>query len=435
MPQTITEKIIAAHSDQPDARAGDRVVIRPDLIIMSERTGFTSMRTLEEMGIDRLHDPSRVVVVVDHTVQGAATAAPIVEGNRRLRAWAAAQGIGRFYDAGKGGLRHQVVVENGHVGPGMLCVTDEPNLDNMGALGAFAYCHGKYVWEPLATGELEIRVPETLRVWLTGQLGVGLSTWDLGARIRRDLGGYGGVGKVIEFQVIKKLVEFDGPGLASLNIDWRMDLLAMYPVGMGIMNPDPLALEWTRAHGGPEVAVVRSDPDAAFEASFEYDLSSLEPQVSPPPSERTTVALDEVGTVAINQAVVGSCDNGRLEDLRAVAAILRGRQVHPSVRMFISPITQKVYAQAAREGLLEIFSEAGAMVVTSGCGTCWGYVGQLADGEVCVSTTQHNYPGRMGSSQAAIYLANPYTVAASAVEGRVTDPRPYLSSSSLGQLI
>src|SRR5207245_2588235 len=150
-------------------------------------------------------------------------------------------------------------------------VTDEQNLDNMGALGALAVWHGKYVWELLAAGELEVRVPETLRCLLNGTLRPGVSTWDLGARIRHDLGGFGGIGKVVDFMVIRKIIEFDGPGLASLGIDWRMDLLAMYPVGMGIMNPDATALEWTRAHGGSLEHPVRSDPDASFEATFEYD--------------------------------------------------------------------------------------------------------------------------------------------------------------------
>jgi 3-isopropylmalate/(R)-2-methylmalate dehydratase large subunit len=429
MPQTITEKIIAAHSRQSEVHPGERVVIQPDLVIMSERTAYTVMRSLEQMGVEKLYDPAKVVIGVDHTVQSAATAAPIVDGNRQVRAWAADKGIGRFYDIGKGGLRHQVVVENGLIGAGMLCVTDEPNLDNMGALGALAVWHGKYVWELLAAGELEVRIPETLRCLLNGTLGAGVSTWDLGALLRRDLGGYGGIGKVVDFGIIRKIIEFDGPGLASLSIDWRMDLLAMYPVGMGIMNPDQVALEWTRAHGGPADHPVRSDPDAQCEASFEYDLSSLGPQVSPPPSERSTIPVGDVDRVRLDQAVVGSCDNGRIDDLRAVAQVLRGRQVHPSVRMYIAPITQKVYAQAAREGLLEIFSEAGAVVLTAGCGTCWGYVGQLADGETCVSTTQHNYAGRMGSSKAEIYLAGPYTVAASAIEGKIVDPRPYIQAA------
>ena len=381
------------------------------------------MRALEEIGVDRLPEPDKVMIVLDHTSQGTGTAAPVVEGNRKLRRWARAQGVDRFYDAGKGGLRHQVTVEEGHAGPGMLCVTDEPNLDNMGALGALAYCVGKDVWEYMATGELEVQVPRTVRFWLTGALPRGVTTWDLGARIRHDKGGFGNVGRFIDFQVIRKIAEFDGPGLGSLDIDARMNLLAMYPLGMGIMNPDERAFAWAREHGSAVDRAVRSDDDASFEATFTYDLSSLEPTVSPPPSVRNAIPVRELGDVRIDQAVVGSCDNGRIEDLRAVATALKGRKVASSVKMFITPITQRVYAQAAREGLLQVFAEAGAMVETPGCGTCWGYVGQLAEGEVCVSTTQHNYPGRMGSSKASIYLANPITVAMSAVAGKIVDPR------------
>jgi 3-isopropylmalate/(R)-2-methylmalate dehydratase large subunit len=310
----------------------------------------------------------------------------------------------------------------------MLVVTDEPNLDNMGALGALDYCVGKDVWQTMATGEREVTVPRSLRFVLNGELREGVTAWDIGQTIRHNQGGFGGVGKFIDFQVIKKMAEFDGPGLASLGIDGRMDLLAMYPIGMGIMNPDDAALEWAREHGAPIDGAVRSDADATYEATFDYDLGALEPKVSPPPSVRNAVDVGAIDNIRIDQAVVGSCDNGRMDDLRAVANVLRGRKIKAGVRMFVSPITQKVFQQAAREGLLEIFSEAGAIVESPGCGTCWGYVGQLAEGENCVSTTQHNYPGRMGSSKASIFLASAYTVAASALEGRIVDPRPYLQS-------
>lgn len=423
MGHTITEKIIAAHAGRRSVSAGETVTVRPDIIIMSERTGFTAVRALEKIGVTRLDEPEKVVVVLDHTSQGANTAAPVVTGNRVLRQWADTQGIKAFHDAGKGGLRHQVAVEQGYISPGMLCVTDEPNLDNMGVLGALAYCVGKDVWEPMALGEVQMPVPQSVLFRLKGALGPGVTTWDLGALIRRDQGGFGDAGRLVEFEVIKKIAEFDGPGVASLSIDARMDLLAMYPLGMGIMNPDEHAVQWTVDHGAVAGGIVRSDPDATYEATFDYDMTEIVPHVSPPPSVRNAVPVTDVGDIPIHQAVVGSCDNGRLEDLRMVAEVLRGKQVHRQVRMIVAPITQRVYAQAAREGLLTTMAEAGAIVETPGCGACWGYVGQLADNEVCISTTQHNYPGRMGSRQASIFLANPITVAASAVAGRIVDPR------------
>lgn len=426
MGMTITEKIIARAAGLAQVKPGEFVTVRPDLVIMSDRTAFSSIKDLEELGIDEIERPDRTMIVIDHTVQGANTAAPVVEGNRRVREFARRQSIPHFYDVGRGGLRHQVAVERGYTRPGMLCMTDEPDLDNIGVLGALDYADKKNVYVAMAMGEIEMQVPESLQFVVHGTCGPGVTSWDLGQRVRHDLRNYGDIGKVKDYTVIRKIAEFVGPGIEAMSIDGRMNLLAMYPIGRGIMNPDDRALAWVRERTQEPFEVITSDTSAQYEKVFEYDLTALGPQVSAPPTKHNTAGVSSVEGLEIHQAVVGSCCNGRLEDLQAVASILDDRQVHPNVKMFITPISQEVYTCALQEGLIQTFVEAGAVVLTPSCSTCWGYMGQLAAGEVCISTTQHNYPGRMGSREAKIYLANPLTVAASAVEGRVTDPRKFL---------
>lgn len=422
MPSTMVEKIIAKHSEEPLVSPGEYVMIKPDYSVSSEPKWQVIENMIKDVGAKGFVHPERVVLVIDHSCE-VTTHGPIYEYHNLMRSTAKAQGVEHFYDIGRVGLRHQVMVEEGLARPGGLFFSDEGNLANAGAVGALNFAITYEVYVTMIREKNWLRVPESMRIKAVGKWRRGVTARDLGQRICADLGPVGGA---------EKAHQYEGDAVYSLSMDERMNLLSLhYHTGSdtAVMKPDALALDYVRSRTREPFEVVESDPGAHYSDVLEYNVSQLEPEVAPPPSPSNSKPISDSLGVEINEACIASCGGGRLDDLRAGARILKGRKVHPGVRMFITPISQEIYKAAVDEGLLGIFSEAGAMVLPPSCSTCWGYLGRMQAGEVMIATHQENYQGRNGSREAQVYLANPYVVAASAVAGKIADPRPLLEAN------
>jgi 3-isopropylmalate/(R)-2-methylmalate dehydratase large subunit len=413
MGMTMAEKILSRAAGSPSA-AGDTVVASIDRMMSHE--GFRHVaRTLSETGVKRVWDASRLIIVLDHAV-------PAPDENTALahtfiREHAERLGIHTFYDV-RGGISHQVMVEKGHVKPGELIVGTDSHSTMYGALGAagtgIGFTEGAYA---AATGQLWFTVPETILFRLRGTLRPGVVSKDvilfLAGKITMDGASY-------------KSIEWLGEGARSLSVEARMTMSNMaveLGAKFGFFEPDDKTYAYLREHGVADgsYAPVFPDNDARYEETHDIDLGAIEAQVALPHSPDNVKPISEVRGVKVNQALLGSCTNARIEDLRLAAGVLRGRTIAKHVRMYVSPASVDVYRQAMREGLLEDFMAAGAVVLNSGCGACFGqHLGLLAPGEVCISSTNRNFQGRMGSAQAQVYLASPLTVAASAVAGEIT---------------
>jgi 3-isopropylmalate/(R)-2-methylmalate dehydratase large subunit len=417
--QTICEKILAKASGRDRVKPGDIVYPIPEAIICPESAFPGFIDELLEIGVKKLWHPERVIVSVDHDPM----ASTVAVGNRlkKLRNYVKELGIKNFYDLGNHGIGHILPIEKGHVRPGMFVHSMDTHAPSLGSVGAFA---ASVVYELpiiLATGTTWMKVPPSLKINLTGTLQPGVMARDIGlwviSRIGDEKGDY-------------RAFEFVGPLLQELDISGRMTLCTLTPeIGgkTGITNPDRMTLDYVRGITDQPFTPMVSDPDAEYEETFDFDVSGLIPQIATPPTPDTVVPITKKGGVKINQAVIGSCVSSMLSDLRAAARIFKGHKVAPHVRCYITPGTHEIYLKALKEGMIDIFAQAGALVTPAGCGLCpGGGPGRLGDGEVCISTTTRNDPGRMGSSKAEIYLASPMTVAASAIQGEITDPRKFL---------
>ena len=423
MAQTIAQKIIARAAGRASVEVGEYVTVTPDYTVCQELFWPGHKRNLERIGVDRIPRPDKAVMVIDHSTS-AAMGSHHHETHRTLRDWCESQGIENFFGPGSG-LRHLVMTERGFARPGTLVFSDEGNIASIGALGALNMPISTEVLVSLIQDENWVAVPPSARITLRGRLGFGVTARDVIQTILRDTTPDG--------RLLQCCVEFDGPGVATLSLDDRQALLAsLFHSGAytGIMEPDAAAQDYVRGRAaGRPWQVVRADPEAGYVAHLTYDLAAIAPMVTVPPDAHGAVPVEEAAGTRIDQASIGSCANGRLDDLRAAARILRGRRVAPHVTLYITPGSRGIYAEAAREGLLEVFAEAGAAVLAPGCTTCWGYQGVLNDGEVSISTQQFNYQGRNGSRTARVFLAGPHVVAASAVAGRIVDPRPVLAEA------
>ena len=415
MGQTIYEKILARTSGTKTFRAGDIVWIRPDLIAITDFNTRGIPEQLRQVGLQKLPKPEKLVVVVDHAPEQA-LGPENSEMEKAMRDWMKKDNVANFYDTGRGGLMCQVIAEKGYVRPGMMVLTGDPEGEACGALGAFVK-GGEDDFMPMAIDEFWLEVPEIVKCVITGKFGSGVFSIDLRYKLLGDFG-----------EEFGKFIEFQGPTIADMSIDQRMNLCSsLYLSGSnGIIAADQKTIDYVRSRTQAPFEAVRSDADAKYAKTYEYDVSKLEPQVVFPPSTSNTKAIAEADGIGIDQAFIGGCTSGRLDDLRIAAKIMKGRKLHPRVRMFVTPISQEVHLIALKEGLISIFVDAGAVVTIPSCGVCPGHVGRLAAGEVCISTSTVNTTGRMGSMEARIYLANPATVAASAIEGKIVDPRKYL---------
>jgi len=418
MGKTIAEKILAKKAGRKDVQPGEIVTCRVDLA-MSHENARLVMRHFDKIGVDRVWDPDRIVIIFDHRVPAESEITAI--GQKEIREFVKSQGIKHFYDINVG-ICHQVLAEKGFSRPGILLVGTDSHTTTAGAFGAFATGVGATdmaaVW---ATGELWLRVPETIKIVVNGELPTGVYAKDVILHIIGKLGADG---------ADYKAVEFYGETITRMSVASRM-VMSNLSMEMGakaaIIPPDDKTLEYVQSRTSCDYEPIYADDDAQYVETYEFDVANLSPQVACPHSVDNVKPIEEVEGIKVDQAVIGSCTNGRLEDLIEAAKILSTRHVHKDVRLIVIPASWEVYRQALKQGVIETFINAGAVIINPGCGPCLGaHQGVLAPGEVAIASTNRNFQGRMGSPDSFVYLASPATVAASAVEGKITDPRRLL---------
>ncbi|MBC7113571.1 MAG: 3-isopropylmalate dehydratase large subunit [Candidatus Methanomethyliales bacterium] len=416
MGMTIAEKILARASGKSKVEPGEYIIGKVDLAMVHDLTGPLTLNVLKEVGYDRPWDPEKIVIILDHQVPANSTVTASL--HKQLREYAGKYGT-KFHDVGRQGVCHQILAES-YVKPGMLVVGADSHTCTLGALGAFATGIGSTEMASVfLTGELWFRVPETIRFELKGTLKPGVSAKDIILYI---------IGKMGVDGALYCATEFTGEGVERLSVDGRLTLCNMaIEMGgkTGIVNPDVKTLQFTNTKN--ESQVLRSDKDAEYHKTMEVAVEDLIPQVALPHSVDNVKPVSEVEGVEADQVFIGSCTNGRLEDLEAAAKILKGRKVKAGTRLIVIPASPSIYMEAERRGYIRTFIEAGGVVCNPNCGPCLGgHMGILADGEVCVSTSNRNFIGRMGSPKSKVYLVSPETAAATAVEGKLTDPLRYV---------
>jgi 3-isopropylmalate/(R)-2-methylmalate dehydratase large subunit len=412
----ITEKILAQASGVGNASPGDIVEARIDKVMANDITAPLAIEAFHQMGGTRVWDSKRVVLILDHLVP--ANDENAAELHRICREFALKEGLDNFYDVGRGGVCHQVMMEN-HVKPAEVIVGGDSHTCTYGAVGAFSTGIGSTeVGSVMLTGRLWFKVPRAVKVVINGKLKPPVAAKDL---ILYIIGQFGADGATY------MTVEFNGPAVKAMGIHERMTLCNMV-VEMGAKNgvvePDDQTAAYLEKKGLSPYRFIHGDLDAVYEKTVEYDASTLEPVVAVPYRVDNVKPVRDVGEVPVDQVHIGSCTNGRLEDLRIAAKILEGRKVKKGVRALVIPASVDVYSQALEEGIIETFLKAEALVCNPACGPCYGgHLGLLTAGETCVATVNRNFVGRMGSRKARVFIASPATAAASAVTGKLTDPR------------
>jgi 3-isopropylmalate/(R)-2-methylmalate dehydratase large subunit len=417
MGMTISEKILAAHAGLDQVEPGQLLNGKLDLVLANDITAPVSIQEMRQYGFREVYDPERIVLIPDHFAPPKDIASAAL--CKTMRDFAKEKGIVHYYETGQCGIEHCFLPEQGLTLPGDLIIGGDSHTCTYGALGAFATGVGnKDLTVGMATGEAWFRAPETILFVLKGKP---QNPWVSGKDYILAL-----IGRIGVDGAQYKAMEFQGDAIAALSMEGRMTMcnMAIEAGGKtGIIAPDETTLAYVRPRARRPWKVYASDPDAHYEQVVEMDLKDLRPQVAFPHLPSNVRDVGEAGDILIDQVVIGSCTNGRLEDLRVAAGILKGRHIHPYVRVIVLPGSQTIYAQAMKEGLLDIFVEAGCAVSTPTCGPCLGgYMGILAQGERCVSTTNRNFVGRMGHPESLVYLSNPAVAAASAVRGRIADP-------------
>ncbi len=418
---TITEKVLARAAGHESVRPGDLVMVRVDLAMGNDVTAPVSIKRFKELGIERVWDPSKIALVPSHFVpaKDIASAGLMMS----MRGFAREQGIEHFFELGRGGIEHILLPQEALALPGMVIIGADSHSCTYGAVGAFSTGVGSTdLAAVFATGEIWLRVPESVRFVYEGRPG----PWVIGKDLILSV-----IGQVGDDGCAYQAMEHTGPALAHLSQDSRFTLANMAieaGAKSGIIAPDEVTLDYVRARQAAtgrvrEFPVDASDPDAEYAATHTIDVSALEPQVSLPSLPSKAEPVSQAERVAVDQVFIGSCTNAKIEDLRIAAHILRGRTADPRVRLMVIPATQEIWKQANEEGLLQIFAAAGATVSTPTCGACLGgHMGVLGPGEVCVSTSNRNYVGRMGHREAKVFLASPAVAAATAVLGRLAHP-------------
>jgi 3-isopropylmalate/(R)-2-methylmalate dehydratase large subunit len=412
---TLVEKILAEHSDNKEVSPGEFINVRVDLVMANDITAPIAIREFKRLGVERVFDPNKVVMVPDHFVPNKDIAS--AEQAKMMREFAYEQGI-IYFEVGEMGIEHVLLPEKGLVLPGEVVIGADSHTCTYGALGAFATGMGSTdIAAAMATGDIWMKVPPTIRFIYHGSPGEWVGGKDL---ILYTIGQIGVDG------ALYAAMEFAGEAIEALSMDGRFTMANMAieaGAKAGIFGVDNKTQLYVKSRAGRPYLVYEPDSDAEYAKVIEYDVSGLEPQVALPHSPANVRPVSQVGKIEIDQAVIGSCTNGRIEDLRVAAQLLKGKRVHPGVRCIIIPGSQQVYLDALAEGMLGVFIRAGAIVSTPTCGPCLGgHMGVLADGEKCVSTTNRNFVGRMGSTKAEVYLANPAVAAASAVMGKIASP-------------
>jgi homoaconitate hydratase family protein len=412
--QTFSEKILSQKAGR-EVRAGDVVTISPDYILTHDNSAAI-IKEFQKLGIQKVRCPQKIVIVLDHVVP--ASTEKYAQNHKSIREFVSAQGISHFYDV-HNGICHQVFSEEGFAMPGTLVLGADSHTTSYGAFGVFSAGIGRSeaasVW---ATEKIWLRVPETLKIVLKGQLPKDVYAKDIILKI---------IGNEGADRANYRAVEFSGDGAEGMSLASRL-VLANMAAEMGAKNgyfpPDEKTFGFLKDRAKGIYQPVYSDPDADYEDILEYDLSTIEPQVACPHTVDNVKPVTAVAGTAFHQAVIGTCTNGRFEDLKVTADILRGKTVASSVRVLVIPASRTEYLKALRAGFLEDLVRSGCIILNPGCGPCLGaHQGVLAPGEVALSTANRNFRGRMGSRDSEIYLASPATVAASVIQGKITDPR------------
>jgi len=417
MAQTFSEKVLSRKAGRP-VRAGEVVTAVPDFYLSHDNSSAI-IGEFRKLGRERVAAPWKIVIVLDHIVP--ASEEKYALNHKIIREFVSEQAIPNFFDI-EFGVCHQVFSEASFALPGKVIMGSDSHTTTYGAFGAFSAGIGRTEMASLwATDEIWLRVPETLRIELTGRLQPGVFAKDVILKIIGDNGAD---------RANYMAVEFAGRAARNFSLSSRMVMTNM-AAEMGAKNayfePDEKTLEWLKGRARGACEIVRSDPEAAYEAAMTYDISEIEPQIACPHAVDNVKPVAEVEGREFHQALIGTCTNGRLEDLEIAADVLKGKRVHSRVRTLVLPASREVYLDALREGLIQTFVEARCVVLNPGCGPCLGaHEGILAGGEVVISASNRNFRGRMGSRDSEIYLASPATVAASALEGVISDPRKYL---------
>ncbi len=420
MAMTMTQKILAAHAGLDEVAAGQLILADVDLVLGNDITSPVAIAEYEKLGKNEVFDREKVAMVMDHFAPNKDIKAA---GQCKMcRDFCGRMDITNFYDVGSMGVEHALLPERGLVVSGDVVIGADSHTCTYGALGAFSTGVGSTDMAcGMATGKAWFKVPSAIRFELTGKLGKYVSGKDVILHI---------IGKIGVDGALYKSMEFCGEGLHTLSVSDRLCMANMaIEAGAknGIFEVDDKTLAYIREAGGKEPKVYTADPDAVYDETYTIDLSTIRPTVAFPHLPENTHTVDEIDEVKIDQVVIGSCTNGRLEDLQIAADILKGKKVCKGVRAIVIPATQKIYLQAMEQGLLKIFIEAGAVVSTPTCGPCLGgHMGILAEGERAVATTNRNFVGRMGHPKSEVYLASPAVAAASAIAGKICAPEEVL---------
>ncbi len=420
MGMTITQKILAAHAGLDEVKAGQLITAKTDIVLSNDITGPVAVREMQKVGIDKVFDKNKIAMIPDHF--SPTKDIKSAEQCKVLRDFAKAHDITHYYEVGKMGVEHCLLPEQGIVGPGDLVIGADSHTCTYGALGAFATGMGSTdIAAAMISGETWLRVPEAIKVNVIGKPKQWVSGKDVILKLIGEIGVDG---------ALYQSLEFVGEGLKYLSMDSRMSICNMaIEAGAknGIIAVDDITRAYVKDRFQREPVEYFSDEDAEYVREVTIDLSTLKPQVAFPHLPSNTRDIDQVGEVKIDQVVIGSCTNGRLEDMQTAAEILKGKKAAPYLRLIVIPGTPDIYRECLERGYIQIFMDAGAVVSTPTCGPCLGgYMGILAKGERALATTNRNFVGRMGDPESEVYLCNPAIAAASAITGKISAPEEVL---------
>lgn len=416
MGMTMTQKILAAHAGLDSVQAGQLILANLDLVLGNDITSPVAIREFAKLNKSQVFDKDKITMVMDHFAPNKDIKA--AEQCKMCRDFCGEKSVTHFYDVGQMGIEHALLPEKGLVTAGNVVIGADSHTCTYGALGAFSTGVGSTDMAcGMAIGKAWFKVPSAIQFQLRGKLQKYVSGKDVILHI---------IGKIGVDGALYRSMEFTGEGLRSLTMSDRLCIANMaIEAGAknGIFEVDDITLEYIKTHGGAEPTIYQADADAVYDEVIEINLDEIQPTVSFPHLPENAKTFDQFGEIAINQVVIGSCTNGRLEDLQIAAEIMKGKHCAPNVRVIVIPATQQIYLDAMEQGLLKIFIECGAVVSTPTCGPCLGgYMGILAKGERAVATTNRNFVGRMGHTESEVYLASPAVAAASAITGRITSP-------------
>jgi 3-isopropylmalate/(R)-2-methylmalate dehydratase large subunit len=414
--KTIAEKIIQSHCGKEDIKIGDLIKAKVDFAFANDITGPLAIEVFKQIGAKKVYDKNKATFIPDHFTPNKDIKS--AEQAKVIKEFSYKQNLTYYFEVGQSGIEHALIPEKGLALPGQLIVGADSHTPTSGALGAFAIGVGSTdLGAVLSTGEIWLKVPQTIKFIYNGQLNKWVSGKDLILYTIAQIGINGANYRVMEF---------GGETIKGLSMDNRFTIcnMAIEAGGKsGIIETDKVTLEYLKYRTNKKFQLIKSDPDAQYEKVVEYNVAEIEPQVAFPHLPDKGRPISEVGEVRIDQSVIGSCTNGRLEDLRIAAKILKNNKVDSKVRLIILPATQQIYLDAMEEGLLKIFVEAGAVISPPTCGPCLGgHMGVLAKGEKAISTTNRNFVGRMGHPESEVYLSNPAVAAASAITGKISSP-------------